>query len=73
MSTHQHYLSAKNPHENNKNQVKKIKCMEKIVDFHTPTYPPPLRESVWYLCIHENVGIYRRPLGSLLMTGTYMS
>ncbi len=32
-STHQHFLSAKNPHEN-KNQAKKLKVHGKNVDFH---------------------------------------
>ncbi len=35
-STHQHFLSAKNPYENNKNQAKKLKVYEKNVDFHRP-------------------------------------
>ncbi len=35
-STHQHFLSAKNPHENNKNQAKKLKVYGKNVDFHRP-------------------------------------
>ncbi len=38
-STHQYFLSAKNPNENNKNQAKKLKVYEKNVDFHRP--PPP--------------------------------
>ncbi len=35
-STHQHFLSAKYPHENNKNQAKKLKVYGKNVDFHRP-------------------------------------
>ncbi len=38
-STHQHFLSAKNPHEKNKNQVEKLKVYEKNVDFHKPPSP----------------------------------
>ncbi len=38
-STHQNFLSAKNPHENNKNQAKKLKVYGKNVDFQRP--PPP--------------------------------
>ncbi len=44
-STHQHFLSAKNPHENNTNQASKLKVYWKNVDFHRP--PPP--ESEWFL------------------------
>ncbi len=39
-STHQHFLSAKYPHENNKNQAKKLKVYEKNVDFHSPPIFP---------------------------------
>ncbi len=38
-STQQHFLSAKNPHENNKNQAKKLKVYGKNVDFHSPPSP----------------------------------
>ncbi len=31
-----HFLSAKNPHENNKNQAKKLIVYEKNYDFHRP-------------------------------------
>ncbi len=37
-STHQHFLSAKNHHENNKNQAKKLKVYRKNVDFQTPPW-----------------------------------
>ncbi len=37
-STCQHFLSAKRPHENDKNQVQKLKMYRKNVDFHNP--PP---------------------------------
>ncbi len=37
-----HFLSAKNPHENNKNQAKKLNG--KYVDFHIPS-----PESVWFV------------------------
>ncbi len=53
----QHFLSAKNPHENTKNQAKKLKCTEKNVDFQTP--PPPRKCMV---CTHENVDIMDGPL-----------
>ncbi len=37
-STHQHFLSAKNPHENNKNQAKKLSVWKKMLIFtDTPT------------------------------------
>ncbi len=39
-STHQHFLSAKNPHENNKTQAKKLKMYGKNVDFHRHLPPP---------------------------------
>ncbi len=35
-NTHQHLLSAKNRHENNKNQAKKLKVYGNNVDFHRP-------------------------------------
>ncbi len=57
-STHQSFLSAKNPHQNNKNQARKLKVYEKNADFHRPL---PLK--VYGLYIHENVDIYGRPLG----------
>ncbi len=38
------FLSAKNPHENNKNQAKKLKVYEKNVDFHRP----PPRKCMFY-------------------------
>ncbi len=37
--THQHFLSAKNSHENNKNQAKKLKVYGKNFDFHRPPTP----------------------------------
>ncbi len=45
-STHQHFLSAKNPHENNKNHAKKLKLYKKNVDFHRPPLPRPK----WMVC-----------------------
>ncbi len=39
-----HFLSAKNPHESNKNQAKKLKVFEKNVDYHR--HPP---EIVWFV------------------------
>ncbi len=57
-STQQHFLSAKNPHENNKNQAKKLKVYRKNVDFHRP-HPPLLPQKVYS---RENVDIYRWPL-----------
>ncbi len=36
---HQHILSAKNPHENNKNQAKKSKVYRKNVNFMTTSLP----------------------------------
>ncbi len=36
-----HILSAKNPHENNKNKAKKLNVYGKNVDFHRP---PSLRK-----------------------------
>ncbi len=38
-STHQQFLSAKNPHENNKNQAKKLKCTDKMLIFTDPPRP----------------------------------
>ncbi len=35
-STHQHFLSAKIPHENNKNQAKKLTVYGKNLDFQIP-------------------------------------
>ncbi len=35
-STHQHFLSAKNPHENNKKSGQKVKCTEKMLIFTEP-------------------------------------
>ncbi len=58
-STHQHFLSAKNPHENNKNQAKKLQLNRKNVDFHR--HPPPFIK-VYGLYTPENVDIYGRPL-----------
>ncbi len=52
-STHQHILSAKNPHENNKNQAKKLKMYRKNIDFHKPLPP-----KVYGLYTRENVDIY---------------
>ncbi len=57
-STHQHFLSVKNPHENNKNQTKKLKLSGKNADFH---YPPILYGL--YTC--ENVDIYGWPLSKV--------
>ncbi len=51
--THQHCLSAKNPHENNKNQAKKLKVYQKMSIFTDP--PPHPKCMVW---THENVDIY---------------
>ncbi len=58
-STHQNILSAKNPHENNKNQAKKLKVYGTNVDFLRPHPPPP---RVYGLYTHENVDIYGWPL-----------
>ncbi len=55
-STHHHLLSAKNPHEHNKNQTKKLKVYEKNVDFHRS----PLK--VYGLYTIENVDIYGWPI-----------
>ncbi len=55
-STHQHFFSAKNPHENNKNQAKKLKVYEFFFDFHSP---PP---KVYGLYTRENVDIMDSPL-----------
>ncbi len=52
------FLSAKNPHENNKNQAKKLKMYRKNVYFHRPTPLP----KVYGLYTRENVDIYGRPL-----------
>ncbi len=41
-STHQHFLSAKSPYENNKNQAKNFKVYGKNVDFHRT--PPPSKK-----------------------------
>ncbi len=54
-STHQHFLSAKNPYENNKNQTKKLKVYGKNVDFHIP----PRKYGLY---TRENVDIYGGPL-----------
>ncbi len=56
-STHQHFLSANNPYENNKNLAKKLKVYRKNVDFHRPSPP-----KVYGLYTHENVDIHGRPL-----------
>ncbi len=67
-STHQHFLSAKTPHENNENQAKKLKVYRKNVDFHTHTPPPPLK--VYNLYTRENVDIYGWPLsGAFIVVG----
>ncbi len=58
-STHQHFLSAKNSHENNKYQAKKVKVYGKKLDFQTPHPPPP---KVYDLYTRENVNIYGWPL-----------
>ncbi len=59
-STHQQFLSAKNPHENNKNQAKKLKVYEKYFDFHNSPLPPPSK--VYGLYTGETVDIYGWPL-----------
>ncbi len=59
-STHQHFLSAKNPHENNKNQAKTLKVYGNVFDFHRH---PPLKVYGLYTC--ENVDIYGQPLKQL--------
>ncbi len=51
------FLSAKNPHENNKNQAKKLKVYRFFFDFHKP--PPPKMYGL-YTC--DNVDIYGWPL-----------
>ncbi len=55
-STHQHFWSAKNPHENNKNQTKKLKVYRKNVDFHRPS---PRKYGLY---TRKNVDIYGWPL-----------
>ncbi len=55
-STHQHFLSAKNRHENNKNKAKKLKVYGKNVDFHRPP------TKVYGLYTRENVDICGQPL-----------
>ncbi len=45
-STHQHFLNAQNPYENNRNEAKKLEVYEKNVDFHRPLRAP---ESVWFV------------------------
>ncbi len=57
------FLSAKNPHENNKNQAKKLKVYGTNVDFHRP--PPPSPTKVYGLYTCENVNIYGWPLSTL--------
>ncbi len=52
-------LSAKNPHENNKNQAKRLIVYRKNVVFHRPLVPPP---KVYSLYTRENVDIYGQPL-----------
>ncbi len=52
-STHQHFVSATNPHENNKNQAKKLKVYGNNADFHRPLPP-----KVYGLYTHGNVDIY---------------
>ncbi len=37
-SKKQNFLSAKSPHENNKNQAKNLKVYGKNVDFHRPPW-----------------------------------
>ncbi len=58
--THQHFLSAKNPHENNKYQAKKLKMYGIFFNFHIPPHPFPLK--VYGLYTRENVDIYGRAL-----------
>ncbi len=55
-STHQHFLSAKNPHENNKNQAKTLSVRKKCLFSQTL----PLKVYGLYTC--ENVDIYGWPL-----------
>ncbi len=62
-STHQHFLSANNPNENNKNQAKKLKVYGEKGWFSQTTNPPsPPPESVWFVHTPENVDIYGWPL-----------
>ncbi len=60
--THQHFLSAQNPHENNKNQAKKLKVYGKNIDFQRPPSPP----KVYVLYTRENIDIFGRPVKSCL-------
>ncbi len=55
-STHQHFLSAKNLHENNKNQAKKLKVYGKKKRFSQPHPPPPLPPQPLY----HVLGLYTR-------------
>ncbi len=59
------YISTifeRNPHENNKNQSKKVKSVWKNADFQRPPLSP---QKVYGLYICENVDIYGRPLTEL--------
>ncbi len=56
-STYEHFWSAKNPYENNKNQAKKL-IVQKKCRF-SQTHPPP---NVYGLYTREYVDIYGRPL-----------
>ncbi len=56
------FLSAKNPHENNKNQAKKLKCMEKMLIYTDP----PLRKYGFILV--KMLTFMDGPLSDLWMT-----
>ncbi len=61
-STHKHFLSAKNPHENNKKSGQKVKSVQKKCWFsQTPS-------KVYGLYTRENVDIYGRPLTKMIDT-----
>ncbi len=45
-STHQHFLSAKNPHENNKNQAKSVRKF--FLFSQTPTLTPSAQKCMAY-------------------------
>ncbi len=60
-SNHQIFLSGKNPHENNKNQTKKLKVKHVAIKcWFSHTHPPSPKVYVLYTC--ENVDIFGRPL-----------
>ncbi len=56
------FLIAKNPHENNKNQAKKLKVYGKNVDFP---------RKVYVLYTGENIDIFGRLLRQLIITPVY--